>query len=361
MPDLASLIRTLTTDGSIARVAQNPAAQFGVPERSYLGAAILPERTVPENAFTEYGIKYRTVVANAGTRYSPVQKKGGALSGSFKVELAEADIGSEFTSRDYDALLRYLQNNATMEATTSLTRWLDTTVNAALIETLERWRWQAIVDAVVQLRGDNDYSEDIAYSNPAGHRFNAGVWSTDSVDPFDDIFAGAQILADKGFNVGRIITSRRVIGIMGGNDKVKTRTSRVVLNTSGQITASIGRVTRDDINGVLSADGLPPIELYDLRYRTSTGTGRFLADTVMVLIGTTGRDEELDLGDSIEVLPDTLGYAAIGRAAGQSAPGRVIRMEAKEDKPPRVLGEGWATQLPVITEPEAVVVIKAIA
>lgn len=360
--DIASLLRQMRTNGDLARIASNPLAQFGPPTRRYIGATILPEILVPENAYTEDAIKYRTVVANAGTRYSPVQKKGGALTGGFEVKLAESDIGSEFTSRDYDAFLKLLARNASMDAMAQLVRFLDTTVNLALVETNEKWRWQAIVDAVVQLRGDNEYSEDVAYSNPSGHRFNAaGSWSSDAYDPMDDIFAGAQKLADKGFTVGRIFSSRTVTGIMAGNDKIKARTNRVTVTSAGQIQSVTGRTTSSEINQLLSSDGLPPIETYDLLYRTSTGTGRFLASNVMVLVGTTGRNQELDLGDTIEVLPDTLGYHAVGRAAGQSEPGRVLRQEFHEDKPPRIQAEGWQTSLPVITEPEAVVVIKAIS
>jgi hypothetical protein len=93
-----------------------------------------------------------------------------------------------------------------------------------------------------------------------------------------------------------------------------------------------------------------------------TGSGRFLADTVYVMVATTGRDENIDMGDNrIETINDTLGYAGVGRAAGQAQPGRKIRAAARDDKPPRVETEGWQTALPVMTEPEAVVVITGIS
>jgi hypothetical protein len=148
---------------------------------------------------------------------------------------------------------------------------------------------------------------------------------------------------------------------MAANTNIRTRTGRVVVSPTGQIQGATGRVTIDEINGILNSDGLPNIELYDLVYRTMTGTGRFLPDTVMVMVATTGRDENIDLGDGrIEPLADTLGYVGMGRPAGQANSGRVIRAEAKQDKPPRVESEGWQTSLPVLTEPEAVVVINTI-
>mgnify|MGYP003422155071 FL=1 len=105
MPDIASLVRTLMDDGSVAALALNPAAQFGIAPRRYVGAELLPERMVPENAYREDAIRYRTVIANDGTRYSPSQKKSGEIVGSFLVELGNSDIAREFTARDYDALL----------------------------------------------------------------------------------------------------------------------------------------------------------------------------------------------------------------------------------------------------------------
>jgi hypothetical protein len=136
--------------------------------------------------------------------------------------------------------------------------------------------------------------------------------------------------------------------------------NRVGVQTYGSDVA-VGRATRDAMNAVLETDGLPPIETYDLQYRTQSGTGYFLPRDVMVLLGTTGRDETFDLGDDEQmVMADVLGYTAIGRAAGQSGPGRVIRAEAFEDKPPRIEAEGWQAALPVITSPEAIAVIHTI-
>src|SRR5690606_21659972 len=108
-------------------------------------------------------INYRTIIGNAGTRYSPTQKKAGELIGSFLVELAESDIAREFSSSDYDALLVILANNATMEAEAQIINWADRVLNLALVELLELWRWQAIVNAKIEARGDNKFAEDISY------------------------------------------------------------------------------------------------------------------------------------------------------------------------------------------------------
>lgn len=363
MADIAELVNQLMTDGTVPTIARNANAQFGIAPRNYLGASLLPERMVDENAYREESIIYRTVIANDGTRYSPSQKKGAALVGSFLVELGNSDIASEFTSRDYDALLRILNTRPSMDAAASLLSWLDRTVNLALIEKNEKQRWEAIVSASVVRSGDNGYTETVSYSNPANHRAAAGgTWSSDSYDPFADILAMADLLESKGYTVGRIITSRTVLSILAGNDKVKARTGVATINASGQITATAGRATRDAINGALERDGLPAIETYDLQYRTQTGTGYFLSRSAFVLVATTGQDESIDLGVTNSLMvANTLGYTALGRAAGQAMPGRVLRMEAFENKPPRIEAEGWQTSLPVITNPEAIAVITSIS
>lgn len=200
--DLNTLISNMDRDGYFPMVARDPRAQFGVATRRYIGAEVLPERNVEENAFRETSIKYRTVIANSGTRYSPAQKKAGEIVGEFLVELGESDIAREFTGRDYDILLKKLGGNRDMEATMQFIGWLDTTVNRALVELNEKQRWDAIVSASVTRTGDNSYTETVSYSNPANHRAAAGgAWSSDLYDPYDDIYTQAQLLFDKGYNV----------------------------------------------------------------------------------------------------------------------------------------------------------------
>lgn len=360
--DLGSLVRQMRENSSLQRLATNPRIQFGTPQRTYVGATLLPERMVTENSYTEENIQYRTIVANAATRYSPVQKKKGVMVGSMEVKLAESDVGSELTSRDYDVLINLLRRNASMEAMAQVIRWSDITLNRPLLEWNERARWQAIVDAKVLLRGDGDYTVDMNYSDPSGHRVAAGgAWSNDAYNPMDDIYAQAQLLADKGYTVGRMFASRSVASILGNNAIIRTRTNRITVNTSGQITADAGgRATLAELNGLFASDGLPPLELNDQIYRLNTGTGRFLADDVLVMVATTGRDEALDLGDTVINVPNTLGYTGIGRSAGQASPGRVLRVEPFDNKPPRLEGEAWQTSLPVILEPEAIAVIHTI-
>jgi hypothetical protein len=359
--DILTLVTNMMRDGTLMRLARNPLAQFGRPARRYIGAELLPEMPVLENQFTEESIRYRTVVANGGTRYSPTQKKSGDLIGSFDVKLANSDIAREFTGRDYDALLRILGQNAEMQAVAQVTNWADVVLNLALIENDELWRWQAIENALVLVRGDNGYSEDVPISNPAGHRVNvAGDWTDDTYDPFDDIYAMVDLLQSKGYTVSRIITSQAATTKLARNAKASNKAAKVTI-VNGAI-QSTSRSSLAAINSVLAEDGLPPIERYDLRTRTQTGDQRFLSAGSMVFVAETGRDVTLELPDADvpAVIPNALGYTAIGRPTGHATPGRVVRAEAKEDKPPRIEGEAWSTSFPVIQDPEAIGVLKGI-
>ena len=62
----------------------------------------------------------------------------------------------------------------------------------------------------------------------------------------------------------------------------------------------------------------------------------------------------------VRLVENTIGYVGVGRAVGQRAPGRVVRVEAFNNKPPRIEAEGWQTTLPVIADPESIAVIKGI-
>src|SRR5215204_3302639 len=111
--DIGTLITSMNADGTIPTIARNPAAQFGRPARQYLGATLLPEVMVDLNMYREESVKYRTIVANDGTRYSPTQLKSGDLIGSMLVELGESDIARQYTAQQYDAMLRYIGGNNT--------------------------------------------------------------------------------------------------------------------------------------------------------------------------------------------------------------------------------------------------------
>lgn len=365
--DLLSFIKMLMAEGYLGRMGRTLGFSFGTPNRQYLGATLMPERIVPNNLYTEDDVRYRTVVANAATRYSPVQiKEGSFLSGSMKVELGESDIGSELKSNDYDALIDYLNRTGTQQAEALALGWVNTALNLGLIEFNEMQRWQAIVDGQCVRRGDNNYEELVEYPNPAGHRVTAASqWSVDANDPLDDIMAGVDLLKSKGFTPNRIIAPNAVRSLLTKNEQIRNRLGVTVINAGGTLDRRAARANLSALNNIFASEELPAIEPYDLQYFDQEGAKYFLPRGVMVIACTTGRDEESLVNplnvDEVRLVTDTLGYVGVGRAAGQQTSGRAFDLQPRTKKPPAVEGEAWQTSLPVVTEPEAFFVITGIS
>jgi hypothetical protein len=382
MTPIQGVVQKMIEAGAFNRVINNPLAMFGTKARAYKGAELLPEVQKPENAYTEELIEYRTLVANDGTRYSPAQKKSGVITGSMKVELGYQDVASEFTAAAYDALIRLLEQvtgrqgveggdvtRVEMQAMSQLIQWAEVTLNRPLLEVIEKQRWQAIIDASVVRIGDNGYGETVTYPNVTAQRVAAGgAWSDNTYDLYADIMSLAEVMAAKGYTVNRILTTTNVRSIMTLNTKMANRAGRVRVQASDNtvINAPAGRAQLSRLNDLFSSDDLPPIELYDLQYRTNAGYTKFMSSTVsggvMVMVCTTGRDQTIDRADAEPIrLENTLGYVGVGRAAGQATPGRVSKIQAFDNKPPRIDGEAWQSSLPVIMDPEAIGVIRGIS
>lgn len=366
MPSLRTIIAQLEAENAFENLVTDVRAQFGSGTRRYIGAELLPEQFKSQNAYRERAIRFRHgVIANASTRYSPVQiKDNGDLVATFMVELGNSDVGFDITAEDYDVVLELLDTARDFEAQMRILGIIDNRVNVPLLEYNEKQRWDAIVASSVTREGDG-VSETIAYADPTGHRVTAGgTFSNDSYDPWQDLVARKEKFADLGYAFdatnGRIITSTKAVNIIAGNDKTKLR----VFGGSSQVLGStyvLGSATRDGLNTKMQADGMPSIETYDLRYRTQTGAYRFLPDDAMVFIAGSDDGMQVDLGDQVKYLPDVLGYTAVGRAAGQRTPGRVGLVKLHDDKPPRIETQAWQTSLPVITQPERIQVITGIA
>lgn len=358
--DLATLVANAVATGQVAEIANNPASQFGTADQPLVGATLAPEVTQEQNAYTESAIKYRTVVANDGTRYSPVQLKGNALHATMDVRLRDQDIGSELSAREYDALHALLRDGRDMAGMAAFIRFLDRTVVRPLVIKEEVMRWQMWVDAKVLLRGNNGYTDDIEYSNPVGHRVTASAaFSDDTVDPMNVFLERNLFMRAKGYRINRIFWSTPVATAFAGNLKIKQRLGPALLTNTGTLIGATGAATQEQVAGLFRSFGLPVPEINDEQYQTATGTQFYLKRSRIVFFSTTELEQQVQLNpDRIVFLRNTTGYTGVGRAAGQPRPGRVIKLRVIDDsKPPRVESEGWQTTGPVNQEPESVTVV----
>lgn len=360
--NIGGLVYDATVRGDFALIARNPMAQFGTATREYVGASILPRQRRTKNAYTERGISFRTVIANSGARHGSAQRKGGARVGAMDVRTANSDIQAVLDSEEYDALIELLDNGADMAAMASIVNFVDISVNLALEELVEAQRWQAIVNASVVRKGNNGYTETVTYPTFAGLRAAVATdWSVDTNDPMLDIMAMARALRKRGRRINRIFMAETDLETLMKNAKIQSRLGGVVISATGQIQGQPGFVTPEMLNRYFISQNLPMIETYDLQYNTETGAGYFLPRGAMVFVSTTGRNQNIDLGNGVFFpLDNTVGYVADGRPVGQPDPGKVIQVKFYEDKPPRLVSEGWQDTMTVITEPDAIAVLTGI-
>jgi len=374
--DIVSLIDKMNKENQIERVVNNGVSQFGSKTKPLPGATLLPERTVAENIYREDGIKWRTYVAQPSTRYSPVTYVEGAMVSSFLVELGESDLGMTLDAKEFDYFRKQLNAGSMDDAARSLLNFVGRITEGLQIRN-EVWRWQALLDGRVSAKHGN-IKFDVDFTQPEGHRVDIlggttaapeGWYDTEDYDPFDDIFAMADMLDGKGYKISRIFTTRAILSQLKKSKKAAARLGNVKINydaSTGKLTPYQGRVTNDQITEILRAEGFNisrGVETNDQTYNTRTKTRRFFHEDAMMFACTTGREEEYPdergENDSPLIIPDTLGYMGIGTPAAQDRPGRVVNLEAiLKKKPPRVEAEGWQTSGPVILDPEAVAVLR---
>jgi hypothetical protein len=366
--DLMELVQSLLDNGDIDDVMSNPAAQFGRAPRQLLGATLLPDRLVDENEFEESDVRYKTTIANDGTRYSPAQlKDSGILSGTVEVRVWSKDIAREFSARDLDAVNKLLRRSDEEAAAVRYLDWFDRMIVGALVDKDEVQRWQAIINARVDRRGDNGFARPEYYSNPAGHRVTAGgTWSSNLYDPYDDIVAAADFMRAKGYRINRMVAGSDVITKYGSNTNIVARAGAapITISSGGVISQRTpSRVSIAQISAMHALDELPGIERYDETYSTQVGDAYFFPRGTLAIFATTGRDDAvLPMTEEDEILlPNVLGYNAIGTAAGSGDPGRRYYMEVHGGKAPWVQAEGWEESAPVILDPEAIFIISGIA
>jgi hypothetical protein len=369
MADVYELWQELLDAEVPQQIVQSPMLQFGTARRQYLGATLLPERPRNQNEFTETKITYKSFPALDGTRYSEPKMQGQQLVGSFSVKLGEVDVAAQLTGYDLDAIIEVARDNPTA-ARNQLVQWVTNGFGVSLVEKEEIQRWQAIVDASVPIVGMDGNDETISLPNPADHRFSVPSGDTDTpagwyasdYDPMDDFDTVMQLFADKGYQINRIIGDTQIMSCLTRNEVMRSRLGTLVME-GGTLTGRAGMLSRQAFNTYLQSDwGLPPIEVYDATYSTENGGRNFFKKRgALVFVCTTGRDETFETGsddESVEIIPDTLGYYAIGRAVGQTTSGRIIETETRTMKPPGIYGQGFQTSFPVVTEPEAIAVIQ---
>lgn len=391
MKTFIELYRQLEEEDYFKRLAMSPMAQFGTENQPLLGATLLPEVLVPENAFKEDQIRYAVEPALSGPHYGPAQMQSdGGFRGSLMVELGNNDTARQMDAQTYRGINNLLMQDNDMQATANLLNWVDMQLNRPHAIKAEIERWEAFCQGQVTRKGTEGYLETVTLYTPSGHRptVSGGTvgtpagWYSDSYDPYDDIALGVQTIEDKGYQVTEMICSPKILSVLKSNGEIAKRSNRVIVNASGQISSVTGRVTQADINQINSEDGYPPLTIYNGGYPSLTGFKRYMDSPAgdrdyFVILGRTGLqwnmrvdytarvpgevvgfDSELIQQD--QLLNNTFGYYGIGKAAGMASPGRHVHTEMQLRKPMGMYGESYQEGLPVIQVPDAVYVIQVL-
>jgi hypothetical protein len=369
MADLLSFVNEFTNARYPEMIARDPRVQFGTPDRTYLGAQIMPMQLSDTNIIAEDLARFEVVVANDGDALSPPQIKQGAGGAELTVKLGHIDLAAQMTGRDMKRLGNLLNSNDRAPAEEFLSRWLTRAIALGMAEKEEAQRWQLLSDAAVTVNYLDQPARTLAFPNlnPDGHRVTVpsgtvgapAGWYAPAFDPMRETIIPLKIMLEQlGLMVNRIVTSTKLRdGVLASNEAMMRRSGATLITNDAGGLQTIDR-NLSDVGTRFLANGLPAPEVYNLQYKTQVGTNRFLNETKFIMIASTGRDAEIDLGDEgVRVIDNTLGYYGVGVSDGQPAPGAVLTTRYSDLKPVGIYSEGYLEGFPVLMEPEAVVVI----
>ncbi|MEM6432247.1 MAG: hypothetical protein AAF773_00090 [Cyanobacteria bacterium P01_D01_bin.115] len=380
MKTFYELYEELQEERYFERLAIDPLAQFGSEQQPLLGARILPEQIVEDNAYEETQVRYRVRPALDNNRYSPTQKQqNGHLIGSFRVDLGDTDTQKDLTGKKYDDLRKLLMRGGDIEALAQVLRWTDVELLQPHTIKNEIQRWQALLMASTTRKTANGQMDPISYYRPTDHivTIPGGTiaspqgWHLDTYDPFDDIEAGKEKLQGLGYGLIGMYATPYLGRVMRTNEQVVKRNGRVQNNSA----ATVSRVTESVLNLLLEEDDYTAITFYNGGYEGPSGYQRYMdvedGYDYLLMVGGTQRAYDmasdyvgasgLDISgfaDGAIVLPDTLGYYAVGKNGGMDSSGRTITTWMNDKKPKGMGGESYQAGLPVLTDPQAYYVIR---
>jgi hypothetical protein len=362
---LTAILEMLRNAGEFDALVTNAAPQFGDTGVPLLGPRYLPERPTGTrgNIYRERNIQFRSPISSNISRYSALPKRASTSVGDFLVTTASMGHRADIAAEEYDALMELLNRDVDEAAALQITDFVTTTLLIPELHLAERQRWQAMVDALVKLRGENAFKENIKYPNPAGNRVViADPWTSGTSDAPADLLARIDVLTGLGYTIDAIVSSTRMRNRFLNNAKTQKLVGSIVTvsDTNTLTTVPNGRANASKVNAWLDSENLPPWTLYDSQWKTEEGTGgRFLRDDAVVIIANAGQVVNVDVSDTQrEILPNALGYYAIGRPAGRTEARRYVLVTGYENHPPRVEGEIVWEGIPVLLQPSAIAVLS---
>lgn len=201
---------------------------------------------------------------------------------------------------------------------------------------LELARGDVIDDGVVTIE-ENGLSLTADFQRPASLRKTATtVHSDPAADVITDLLAWMEAFSDEnGEEPDHILMPRQTVGLWLLNQEV--RDYGIGINGLRP-----NRVTRADLDGILQAEGLPPIRTYDVTVRVNKVKTRVLPSDKIYLMGS-GEIGSTHYGVTAEALK----LRAKGYIKREAAPGIVCTI-VETDHPVQTYTVGTALALPSI-------------
>lgn len=208
----------------------------------------------------------------------------------------------------------------------SVQRTMDVVVRA-VADAIERMRGVVLVTGKATLA--NFMDDDFGRS--AGHTVTAGAsWATSTTDALGHLTTWYDTyVSANGQEPGAIVTSTRVVRLLGGLNQFATQLSNGVSRPA----------TADDVRATVAAAGLPPIYTYDRKVSVAGSATRVIADDKLLFL-----PEPVDTDDWMGT---ELGATFWGRTLSSTEPGYEL---ADAEQPGLVAGVYKHETPPMIAE-----------
>jgi len=298
------------------------------------------EATIDSLTRTNRAATYRAFDAE-----TPIGKRDGFS----RSKIAIPPLGQKTQIGEYETLaLRRLQGGSADALTRQIYDDVDLNARAVQIRA-ELGRGDVLTDGKFTLTGENGLTTEADYGVPGSNIVSTGVsWATvASANVLADLQTWLDVYETNG-PCGRILVSRTVLRHMLQNAGL-----RALANANGIIPSTISTM---QLNSILEANGLPPVEVYNGQFDVG---------------GVTTRPIPVDRIVFLPVNPTDLGYTAWGITAEalelaeaqsislDAAPGLVAVVMKSEDPVARWTKVG-GTCLPVITNPRRILIADVV-
>lgn len=351
-------------DGAVFKIAN--AAR---PPADYLFNSLLPEVSSYSYEAKSGTMTVRTTMAGVAGMDSPYPESGALEASTFSeatAKIANRVRLPEKAIREIQQMLMYLQVNGqptTEQLQQQVFNFADKLLVQAHLDTFEWLRGQALVNGLIDwtFNGKRIY---VDYGIPAANKLTTRTGN--------DAYGGSTSKFWTDVQLIRQTLKRRIRAMIAHSDTIdeiiyNSVNAAVVLNESDNAVTIVRRAGGTSTAEAMETDNryrvtLIPYseesEILDLSNPGQTVLVPFMARGKLLAIGTDARTRYTVIGEgSTEKVDDALGYTHLAPSTeGGGMPGRWAEVYTPEQQPWSLEGRAVTNGLPVIEDPEKIVV-----